>query len=241
MYHLSPPPEWHSNEQDSQVFPETLQHAMDRLAAFPGRVRNTQANGPHIKPQQAPFDIGPNSVTLLPCPPPQDPAPPMPETSPFRPLDDEARATLRTLLGTATHAALAVLQPGTTAPSVTRIALATTAEGAPLSLISSLSSHTQALEAHQACALLIGEPGDKGDPLTHPRLTLHATARLIARDTAEHTTLRARYLAERPKAKLYADFGDFRFVTFDITDGLLNAGFGKAYLIGAADIGNDAA
>lgn len=160
----------------------------------------------------------------------------MPETSPFRPLDDEARATMRHLMTGATHAALAVLQPGTRAPSVTRIALATTQAGQPMSLISTLSSHTQALEADPACALLIGAPGDKGDPLTHPRLTLHARARLVPRDAADHATLRARYLALRPKAKLYADFGDFRFVTFDVHDGLLNGGFGKAYLLTAEDL-----
>ena len=105
----------------------------------------------------------------------------------------------------------------------------------PVSLISTLAHHTAALEANPACALLIGEPGDKGDPLTHARLTLHCTAQLIPRDAPEHPALREHYLALRPKAKLYADFADFRFVRFQIADGLLNAGFGKAYRLAPED------
>ena len=160
----------------------------------------------------------------------------MPETSPFRPVDDEARALARKLLNDATFAALAVTRPDTGAPSVTRIALATDPNGGPLSLVSTLSSHTAALEASAICALLVGEPDKRGDPLTHPRLTLHAEARLIDRDAPEHAALRDHYLSQRPKAQLYIDFGDFRLVTFRVTDALLNGGFGKAYQLGPADL-----
>lgn len=146
---------------------------------------------------------------------------------PFQAVTPQARAQARGLLEAATFAALAVTQDG--APSVTRIGLATTEEGAPMSLISQLSTHTAALEAHPACALLVGAPGPKGDPLTHPRLTLHCAARLIDRDAAEHGRLRERYLGLRPKAALYADFGDFRFVVFEVQNALLNGGFGKAF------------
>ena len=148
-------------------------------------------------------------------------------TDPFQSVTPEARAQARSLLDAATFAALAVTQNG--APSVTRIGLATTEGGNPLSLISQLAPHTAALEAHPRCALLVGEPGPKGDPLTHPRLTLHCTARLIPRDAPEHPDLRARYLTVRPKAGLYADFADFRFVLFDVHNALLNGGFGKAF------------
>ncbi|MEO0938324.1 MAG: pyridoxamine 5'-phosphate oxidase family protein [Pseudomonadota bacterium] len=153
-------------------------------------------------------------------------------TDPFQTVTPEARAQARGLLDAATFAALAVTQDG--CPSVTRIGLATTADGAPLSLVSQLSPHTVAMEAHPACALLVGEPGPKGDPLTHPRLTLHCTARLVERDTPEHGPLRERYLSLRPKAALYADFGDFRFVVFEVQNALLNGGFGKAFKFDAA-------
>lgn len=158
----------------------------------------------------------------------------MTKRHPFRPVDDDARLLARDLLETATFAALGVLENGQ--PSVTRIAFATTPDGAPLSLISELSSHTQALETDPTCSLLVGEPEDKGDPLTHPRLTLQATARFIARDSAEQAPMRAHYLGQRPKAKLYIDFGDFRLVRFKVETALLNGGFGKAYKLAPSDL-----
>ncbi len=149
----------------------------------------------------------------------------------FQPLDDQARAIVAELM-TSTHAALAVTRADGT-PSVTRIALAVLDLGdkdnVPVTLISDLSSHTKALRSTRACALLIGDPGEKGDPLTHPRLTLHCQAGFVAQGCAAHVALREPYLAQRPKAKLYMDFADFHFVRFDVVDGLLNAGFGKAY------------
>lgn len=154
----------------------------------------------------------------------------MPEKDPIRPTDDEARALARRLIDTATFAALAVLVEGQ--PFVTRIALGTRPGGAPLTLVSDLSAHTQALRADPAASLLVGEPADKGDPLTHPRLTLQARAHFLPKDDA----LRAHYLATHPKAKLYIDFADFNFVAFDIHAAHLNGGFGKAYRLTAEDL-----
>lgn len=155
-------------------------------------------------------------------------------SDPFNPVDDDARALARHLLDSATFSALAVLENGL--PAVTRIAFATTPDGAPLSLVSDLSSHTQALQSNPSCSLLVGEPEEKGDPLTHPRLTLHATAQFIPRDSDDHPALRAHFLAQRPKAKLYIDFGDFRLVRFDVHTAHLNGGFGKAYKLFPADL-----
>ena len=158
----------------------------------------------------------------------------MAELSPFRETDDQARALARALLQEATFAALAVAPEGV--PSVTRIAFALDPEGRALSLISTLSSHTAALEANPICALLVGEPAEKGDPLTHPRLTLHTEAEIIARSNAQHSDLRDHYLKQRPKAGLYIDFGDFRLVRFHMRDALLNGGFGKAYILKPKDL-----
>lgn len=157
-------------------------------------------------------------------------------TSPLRPTDDEARALARRLLAEARHGALAFRDPDTGRPSVSRVAVATTGDGAPFTLVSDLSAHTRALRADPACALLVGEPGDRGDPLTHPRLTVHATARFVARQGADHATLRDRYLGLHPKARLYIDFADFGFVLLDPSGGSLNGGFGKAYELTAADL-----
>ncbi|MAQ83881.1 MAG: pyridoxamine 5-phosphate oxidase [Maritimibacter sp.] len=154
----------------------------------------------------------------------------------IRPTDDEARTLARTLLDTARFAALGVLLPGTGAPMVTRIALARDDRGAPLTLVSSLAQHTGALKENPACSLLVGEPEDRGDPLVHPRLTLQCTAAFVPRPGDLHDRLRATYLRQVPKAKLYIDFGDFTLVRLDMTEGFLNGGFGKAFHLTPQDL-----
>lgn len=152
-------------------------------------------------------------------------------TDPIRPTDEAARALARDLIAHARFAALAVLDPATAAPMVTRIALVPGPDGAPLTLISTLSTHTAALAANPACSLLIGEPGAKGDPLTHPRLTLQARA-----EPADKAALRDHYLRLYPKARLYYDFADFGLTRFQPLAGLLNGGFGKAFHLTPADL-----
>lgn len=160
----------------------------------------------------------------------------MPSQSPIRPTDDAARALARTLLAQARSAALGVIEPATGAPFVTRIGLGLGPDGAPLSLVSDLAQHTAALRQNPACSLLVGDPGARGDPLTHPRLTLQARAEFVPREAPAHATLRAHYLQTHPKAKLYADFADFRFLRFSVWAGHLNGGFGKAYRLTPEDL-----
>jgi putative heme iron utilization protein len=62
---------------------------------------------------------------------------------PVRPTDDDARALARSLIEGARFGALGVTDPDTAHPMVTRIAVVPGPDGAPLTLISSLSSHTQ--------------------------------------------------------------------------------------------------
>lgn len=152
-------------------------------------------------------------------------------TDPIRPTDDDARALARDLIARARFAALAVIDPDTSAPMVTRIALVPGPDGAPLTLISTLSAHTTALAANPACSLLIGEPGARGDPLTHPRLTLQAMA-----EPADKAALKDHYLRHYPKAQLYFDFGDFGLTRFAPRAGHLNGGFGKAYRLAPEDL-----
>lgn len=161
----------------------------------------------------------------------------MPEpVNPIRPTDDDARALARALLADAGHAALAVLHPDTGAPYVSRIALGLAPDGAPVTLISTLSLHTRALQVDPRAAVLVGEPGPKGDPLTHPRLTVQARARFIDRADPAHAAIRDRYLTDHPKSKLYADFADFGFVVFEVEGASLNGGFGKAYNLTPDDL-----
>lgn len=156
-------------------------------------------------------------------------------TGPILPTDDTARDIARNLLRGARHAALGTLTPGGE-PMVTRIALGLCPEDQPLTLISDLAAHSAALRANPACSLLIGEPGPRGDPLTHPRLTLQARAAFVNRDGPDHAEMAAHWLRDHPKAKLYAGFADFRFVRFRIARGHLNGGFGRAFSLDAADL-----
>lgn len=145
---------------------------------------------------------------------------------PVQDATPEAIALARTLLALP-HAALAVTDADGT-PALSRIAFGLSPAG-PLTLISNLAPHFAALAANPACALLLGEPGPKGDPLTHPRLMLKATATFIAPDDPARAALRDHWLATHPKAKLYIDFADFAFARFTLASASLNAGFGKAH------------
>ena len=161
----------------------------------------------------------------------------MAEVNPIRETDDEARALARRLIDEARFGALGVLDPATGAPVVTRIAIGTSPGGAPLTLISSLAFHTAALRADPRCSLLLGEPGERGDPLTHPRVTLACRADFLPRDEGDHARIRAHYLQTHPKATLYVDFADFSFVVFAVESAALNGGFGKAFRLTASDLG----
>lgn len=152
----------------------------------------------------------------------------------LRDTDDQARHLVRQLVTTARTAALAVTDPEHGGPYVSRIAFSASPGGECLTLISDLSYHARALKADPRAALLIGEPGARGDPLIHPRLSLRTTARIVS-DDAERVRFRNDWLKLHPKAKLYIDFPDFRYVIFEIHGGHLNAGFGKAYALAKND------
>ncbi|MEL7211729.1 MAG: pyridoxamine 5'-phosphate oxidase family protein [Pseudomonadota bacterium] len=160
----------------------------------------------------------------------------MPEINPIRETTDEARTLAKSLISEARFGAIGVIDPETDMPMVSRVAVGQAPDGTPLTLISDLSSHTKALKADPRCSLLVGEPENKGDPLTHPRLTLQCIARFIAHGDAAYKEMRDHYLITHPKAKLYIDFADFSFALFDVQDAHLNGGFGKAFRLTPADL-----
>ena len=84
--------------------------------------------------------------------------------------------------------------------------------------------------------MLLGEPEDRGDPLTHPRITLQCVARFIPHKSPDYAKMRDHYLITHPKSKLYIDFADFSFALFDVRDAHLNGGFGKAFRLTAEDL-----
>ncbi|HEY9009927.1 MAG TPA: hypothetical protein VIN06_02820 [Devosia sp.] len=154
----------------------------------------------------------------------------MPEKSVLREVDADAIHLARQLIGEAKHGALAVLNPETRAPGISRVGVATDLDGTPVVLISRLAPHTAALLQDGRCALLLGEPG-KGDPLAHPRISIDCQAIEIDRTSPDHHRIRGRYLTQQPKARLYVDLGDFRFFRLEPLGASLNGGFGKAYAL----------
>ncbi len=156
--------------------------------------------------------------------------------SPIRPTDAAARALARSLVAGASFGALGVLHPGTGIPHVARIAVAPAIGGGMLAFVSGLALHSRALAAAPKAGLLIGEPGPKGDPLTHPRLSLSVIASFVSVEAAATQGLRALWLARHPKARVYVDLPDFRFVHLAPTTAFLNGGFGKAFELAAADL-----
>ncbi|MCT4556239.1 MAG: pyridoxamine 5'-phosphate oxidase family protein [Pelagimonas sp.] len=158
------------------------------------------------------------------------------KASPIRPTDDEARALARGLINQARFGALGVIDPDTGMPLVTRIAVIAGPDGLPLSLVSDLSAHTSALRANPACSLMLGEPSDKGDPLTHPRISLQGKARFTRHGDPRHADLATYFTSIQPKAKLYIGFADFSLMELEIEQALLNGGFGKAFILTPQDL-----
>ncbi len=155
--------------------------------------------------------------------------------NPIRETSPEAIRLAKTLIRTATFGALAVLDPATGFPLASRVAVATDSAGAPIILISSLSTHSKALQADNRCSLLLGEPG-KGDPVAHPRITVICKAQWLNHSDPETSQIQDRYLRRQPKANLYVGFGDFSFVRLQPLGANLNGGFGKAFVLNADDL-----
>jgi putative heme iron utilization protein len=154
---------------------------------------------------------------------------------PVQPADADARALAQRLM-TCSHAALAWEDPDTGTPGISRIAFARDPQVGPLTLVSGLAPHFRALGDRPDCALLLGEVGEKGDPLTHPRLMVKARAAFVAPDDPDRPGMRDRWLERTPKARLYIDLPDFAFVRLVPVAALLNGGFARAFRVDPKDL-----
>lgn len=154
---------------------------------------------------------------------------------PVQPANDDARALVRQLLSLG-HAALAWEDPDTGTPGISRIAFARDPEAGMLTLVSGLAPHFRALRDRPDCALMLGEVGEKGEPLTHPRLMIRARASFVAPDDPARPGLRARWLERNPKATIYIDLPDFAFVRLTPVSALLNGGFARAFHVAPEDL-----
>jgi putative heme iron utilization protein len=154
---------------------------------------------------------------------------------PLQPADSLARALARSLLSLG-HAALAWEDPDTGTPGISRIAFARDPEAGLLTLVSGLAPHFRSLRDRPDCALMLGEVGEKGDPLTHPRLMIRARAAFVAADDPARPKIRARWLERTPKAQVYIDLPDFAFVRLTPVSALLNGGFARAFRLAPEDL-----
>lgn len=159
-------------------------------------------------------------------------------SSPILPADETALTLARHLLNGSATAALAFSAPDSGQPAISRIGFGLDGQGQPITLLSDLATHTHALRARPDCALLLGDPGSKGDPMASPRLSLTAIATFISADDPSLPDLRKSWLATHPKAQLYIGFADFHFVRFTVTTAFLNGGFGRAFRLTAKDLFN---
>lgn len=157
----------------------------------------------------------------------------LPENAP-QPADFEPRTLARELLRATRAGALGTLDRNTGHPVTTLVNVATDVDGAPLVLVSGLSSHTANLKADGRASLLLAQSG-KGDPLAHPRLTVLGTFERVTEATTRER-VRRRFLARHPKSQLYADFPDFAFFRMAVAAGHLNGGFARAADLTAADL-----
>ena len=158
----------------------------------------------------------------------------MPESPPPAPAYDGVPVA-KELLRTIRAGTLATLDAGTGHPFASLVTVATDLDGAPLLLMSTLSAHVRNLERDPRCSILLAQ-GGRGDPLAHPRLTVMGTAARSA-----EARVRERFLARHPKARLYADFGDFSFWRVELAGGHLNGGFARAMNLDAAQLATDLA
>jgi heme iron utilization protein len=160
----------------------------------------------------------------------------LPENAPVSDFDHKAVA--KSILRATRSGALATIDRNTGHPFASLINVATDVDGAPLILVSRLSTHTANLEQDGRASVLLATTG-KGDPLAYPRLTLLGTFSRIARDDPNEPRVRRRFLARHPKSELYAGFADFSFWRLNLVSAHLNGGFARAADLKAAEVITD--
>jgi putative heme iron utilization protein len=157
------------------------------------------------------------------------------EKPPPPPPEFDAVGVAKLLLRSIRAGALATLDRETGFPFASLVTVATDLDGSPLLLMSGLSAHTRNLRQDPRASILLAQ-GGKGDPLAHPRLTVLGRA-----ETVSDPRVRRRFLARHPKARLYADFGDFAFWRLEVTAAHLNGGFARAMDLAREEVITDLA
>jgi putative heme iron utilization protein len=149
------------------------------------------------------------------------------------PADFNPVAVAKGLLRAIRAGTLATIDRNTGHPFASLVNVATDVDGAPVILVSRLSTHTANIEADGRASILLAAVG-KGDPLAHPRLTVLGTM-----SRSDDARLRRRFLERHPKSALYAGFGDFSFWRMRVASGHLNGGFARAADLATAEFMTD--
>src|SRR5579863_10569562 len=160
----------------------------------------------------------------------------LPENAPAPDFDPKSVA--KGLLRATRAGSLATIDRHTGHPFASLVNVATDVDGAPLILVSRLSTHTANLEHDGRASVLLASTG-KGDPLAYPRLTLLGSFVQIERGSADDPRIRRRFLARHPKSELYAGFADFSFWRMHLVSAHLNAGFARSVDLKGEDITTD--
>lgn len=154
---------------------------------------------------------------------------------PIRETTKESIDQARTLVMGAEFASIAVLEPETGYPQVSRISVNVGSDFSPIFLASDLSGHSKALQEDSRASIMFGEPPAKGDPLAFPRVTLLGKISKTTREDENYSKFHDAWLKKHPKAQLYINFGDFNFYKMEVERVALNGGFGKAFEITAEE------
>ena len=144
-------------------------------------------------------------------------------------MTDAAALTARHMVRSALKGSLATLDAETGAPYASMIVLATSPDGAPITLLSTLARHTQNLRASPAASILIDTSNARGDATTGGRITLMGNL-----NSEVSTHARERFLARHPSAAQYVDFADFAFYRLEIASAHLIEGFGRIVPLAAS-------
>jgi heme oxygenase (biliverdin-IX-beta and delta-forming) len=145
----------------------------------------------------------------------------------------DARLAAKKLLREARSGALATLMVGSGNPYCSLANVATTPDGSPLLLLSTLALHTKNILADSRISLMLDERKE-GDPLEGARVMLMGTAAVNT-----DATMRTAYLRRHPEAEMFAGFTDFAFYRMAISAAHLVAGFGRIVDLRSADILTD--
>jgi heme iron utilization protein len=145
----------------------------------------------------------------------------------------ERAEAVRTLVREARHGLLSThgLDPAGI-PYGSLVAVAATAAGEPLLLLSGLAQHTRNLVADPRASLLVLEPSG-GDPMAAGRATLLGTARVL--DGAGAAEARGRFLALHPEAERLLAL-DFQLWALAPAEARHVGGFGAAGRVPGAEL-----